>query len=121
MTENKRKFKRFHETVNIKWSKGSCKGKEGIDEARSSDVTEDIGEGGVRFIVYEKLKIGDPLSLEIKLPNGKTICSNATVQWTKEFEIMGKESQKGYEIGVKFVDLCEETKAELQRFLSWVS
>jgi c-di-GMP-binding flagellar brake protein YcgR len=114
--ENKRKFPRIHESVNIKWEK---KGKPVKDSSKCSDITSDVSEGGARLIVYEKMNVGEPLSLELQLPSGRRVCSEAKVAWIKDFEILGPKGQTGYEIGVQFINISESDKEELKQYFSW--
>lgn len=114
--ENKRKFPRIHESVNIKWKKkdkSSCKAPE------CSDITSDVSEGGACLVVYEKMNVGDPLSLELQLPSGRRVNTEAKVAWIRDFEIMGPKGQNGYEVGVQFINISENDKEELKQFFSW--
>jgi c-di-GMP-binding flagellar brake protein YcgR len=108
--EEKRGFLRLKRSVNIKWAKA----KEGVSQAE--DITMDVSKGGVCFIAYEKLPVGEELNLEIELPSAKTITSKAKVAWVREFEIIGGRIEKGYEVGVQFVDISPQDIEEIDRF-----
>ncbi len=108
--EEKRKFVRLKRNVNIKWAKA----KESVSPAE--DITMDVSEGGVCFIAYEKLPIGEELNLEIELSNAKAITSKAKVSWVREFEIIGAKREKGYEVGVQFIDISPQDQEKIDKF-----
>jgi len=110
----RREFVRLSANVNIKWSKAGAAQESAF---QSQDMSLDIGGGGVCLIVYEKLPIGKELDLEIELPTGKTISSKAKVAWIQEFEIIGAKQRKGYEIGAQFLDISDEDKAAIDKFM----
>ena len=111
--EEKRKFVRLKRDVNIRWTKAD---EAQETAAQAQDITMDISEGGICLITYEELPIGKELNLEMELPTGKTIFSKAKVSWVREFEIIGEKTEKGYEVGVQFVDISPSDREEISRF-----
>jgi c-di-GMP-binding flagellar brake protein YcgR len=112
--EEKRQFVRLSKTVGVKWSEAQA----GQGEEQVQDMTMDISEGGICLIEYETLPVGKELNLEMELPTGKTIFSKGRVAWIREFEIIGGRREKGYEVGIQFIDISSEDKEEINRFTS---
>lgn len=77
--------------------------------------TKDISLGGICLITSSPLKIGDILNLSIRLKGFiKPIEAVGKVVWTQTFEIGG---QKGYDNGIKFIEITETYKGILEKFI----
>ena len=76
------------------------------DKSRTGkkSITKDFSEGGIRFPVYEELKVGTPLELYVDTPfDTIPIFATGQIVWTKALN-----TQKGreiYDIGVKFIQM----------------
>ena len=112
--EEKRKFSRLGANVNIEWTKIS---ETEAPRSKEKDLARNISEGGVCLIAYEKLPIGKKLNLKIELPTGKSVSVDAEVSWIQEFEIIGGRSEKGYEVGAKFVNISQEDRELINKFI----
>ena len=67
-------------------------------------ITKDFSEGGIRFPVYEKLKIGAPLELYIDTPfDTIPIFAIGQIVWTKALST--QEGREIYDVGVKFTQM----------------
>jgi c-di-GMP-binding flagellar brake protein YcgR len=112
--QDKRKYPRLDVNVNIHWQKTI---KPGNSTSESRDVTKNISAGGICLIVYEKVEVDDRLKLEFELPTQKLIRCDGRVAWVKEFEIIGRENAKRYDIGVEFFDINAEDRDEIKKFV----
>lgn len=112
--EERRRFPRFDMNVNVKWDKIADVPESNVSDV---DVTKNISSGGICLIVYERLAEGDRLNMEIELPTRKIIRAAGKVVWIHEFELIGKSSEKRYDVGVEFLDLKDEEREEIKNFL----
>jgi c-di-GMP-binding flagellar brake protein YcgR len=72
-------------------------------------VTKDFSEGGMRFIIYEKLEVGALIELHIEAPfDTIPIFAKAQVVWTKPLD--SKEGRQSYEAGVQFTQMSRFDK-----------
>jgi len=112
--EDKRKYPRLDVNVNIHWQKTTKPSNSTLD---SQDVTKNLSAGGICLIVYEKVEVGDRLKLEFELPTRQLIHCGGRVAWVKEFEIIGRENAKRYDIGIEFFDIGAEDRDEIKKFV----
>jgi c-di-GMP-binding flagellar brake protein YcgR len=107
MDEDKRKYSRINWSVVVRWQKV-----QGVQHSEEQNVSasKDISHGGIRLILREGIVPGDILYLEIELGGGKSIHTNAKVVWVEKFEIIGVKRETGYQGGVQFLGLSEETE-----------
>ena len=113
--EDKRKYPRLNWSVIIRWEKASGGSPEEVKPG--GGITKDISAGGVRLILREGIKIGDVLELDIDLGGGRNIHAKGRVAWIEKFQISGWQDETGYEGGVEFLDMNEETRQEISRFI----
>ena len=68
-------------------------------------TTKDIGGGGICMFLTQRLSVGTPLEIEVRLPNRPTpVCFTGEVAWCEEYEVVGKtERNRAIQAGVKFV------------------
>ncbi len=98
----RRKFSRLNILVDVTYAKHADSKKRG-----KLTLTKNIGKGGICFVGYEKLKIGDVIDLKVYLPgDNASIVAIAKVNWVKEFTI-GDTDSKRYDVGVEFIDIGE--------------
>lgn len=112
--EEKRRYVRLNASVDVRWSKIV----DPVEKlAYNNNITKNISEGGICLLVYEKVEVGDILSLIFELPTRKTICSKAQVRWVKEFRMGGEKARQGYDIGLEFLDILSEDREEIKNFV----
>ena len=109
--EERRKFVRLNIDVEVKWEKISGAPLDNIN------VTKNISGGGICLIVYEELRVGEELSLEIKLPTKELIAAKGKVLWISEFQIISEECKKRYDTGIEFLDICNEDREKIEKFV----
>ena len=112
--KERRKFVRAGIQSNIKWAK-DVKGAE--KEIEHRDVTRNIGGGGICITTTEKLNECDRILVEIDLPTGDRVRSRGRVAWVSKFEFKGPKPQKGYEVGIEFLDISESDRVLVEKFV----
>jgi hypothetical protein len=74
---------------------------------------ENIGEGGIRIVLRERLDIAAPLDVELFLPDkGKSIICSGEVIWVNEKIAGGEECS--FDAGIKFINISEEDRARIR-------
>ena len=113
--EDKRKYPRLNWSVIVRWEKAAddSPGR----QAPGGGTTKDISAGGVRLILREGIKVGDILQLEISLGGGRDVMTKGRVAWVEKFQISGWQDETGDEGGVEFLDMDQETRQEISRFM----
>ncbi|MBD3246893.1 MAG: hypothetical protein GF333_07805 [Candidatus Omnitrophica bacterium] len=112
--KERREWIRLSTDVNIKWTPVDTEG--GLCEYNDQE-SKNIGTGGICMLVDEPVESGDCVYLEIELPNARVIRAKGMVIWKSEFEVIGGQQENKQEIGVKFYDLAEDDRHELERFV----
>ena len=80
---------------------------DGASEQRT--MTTDIGEGGMALKLAGRPKGAGVIAIDFTLPGTETrICSKAEIAW----------QGPGRQTGIRFVDLCPETRAQFKAWLS---
>jgi c-di-GMP-binding flagellar brake protein YcgR len=79
--------------------------------------TENIGAGGVRVIIDEKIEIHSIVGLEIFLTKEPIVCKGRVV-WVVEKKI--KESFPLYDMGIEFWEIKEEDRLIIKNFVESV-
>lgn len=86
-----------------------------IEEHRTS--TKDIGGGGIRLILFERLDEGALLELEMAVPHepGK-IFAKGEVVWIDEFVVSGPGGEeRHFEAGIRFVEIAPDDREKLMK------
>jgi len=107
----RRRFVRLDINVKVRWKRIEQINKE------ENEVTKNISGGGICLITEEKLNEGDTLYLEIELPSGELIYARGRVVWVNEYEIIGVEAKKKYDVGIEFIEIKEEDREEIGRYI----
>jgi len=107
----RRRFVRLDINVKVRWKRI-----EQVNE-EEKEVTKNISGGGICLIAEEKLNKGDTLYLEIELPSGELIYARGRVVWVNEYEIIGVEVKKKYDVGIEFIEIKEEDREEIGRYI----
>jgi len=105
----RRKFVRLKSEVKVKY-RPLKKGK--IQES----LTKDIGGGGIRLYLNDKLAVATPLALEIKIPGEeRTILAEGRVVWVKS--LGGEKVTKGFEAGIAFTQIDPTDQSEILKYV----
>ena len=76
---------------------------------------KDISEGGVSFILYERLAKGTRLDLDIQVPfDSMPIFVKGDIAWIRQ---IGEEHAKTFEVGVSFSEVDEHDKRRLKMYI----
>jgi len=110
--EERRRFPRLDSSLGVEWQRIT----EGPESARS-DVAKNISSLGLCMIVYEKLEVGDQLSLSIELPDKRIILTTGRVAWSRAFQLPGQAAPVNYDIGIEFLDIKQEDRHILKQFV----
>lgn len=111
--DERRKFIRLAINVNVEWKKLDTQD----NENKSQSISKNLSEDGVCLIIYDHVEPGDILSLDVGLPTGKVINAQGKVVWVNEFKVIGDKVQKKYDVGVEFIDMNKEDRAEIDQFV----
>ena len=113
--EQQRRYPRLNLSVEIHWEKTAAD--TFSDNAPQSGTMKYISVGGIHMLVNENVQVGDVLELEIKLSEGKTVHLKGRVKWVDKYEIIGTKHRIGYEGGLEFLDITDETRREISNFI----
>jgi Tfp pilus assembly protein PilZ len=110
----KREFARLNLNVRVDWRK--------IDDTvdvlgKFPDATRNISAGGLCLSMDEELQVGDELQLRMELPPKKIINAKGKVVWISEFEIDNRGYKKMYNTGIKFIEIRDEDREEINEFV----
>ncbi len=96
--QEKRKYIRIGAPVIVTYS---------MPKKQSGDrkaILKDFSEGGIRFPVYEKLKVGLQLKLNIEAPfDTIPIAAEGQIVWVKA--LSAQEGREIYDVGVQFIKI----------------
>ena len=93
--EEKRQYIRIEAPIVVTYKVGE------ENPVTKKTISKDFSEGGIRFPVYEKLKVGTSLELYIETPfDTIPIAATGQIVWTKALSV--KEGREIYDVGVKF-------------------
>jgi len=84
----------------------------------SKTYTENISMGGLKIQTEEKLKNGEPLLLEIKIPNtSKPIAAKGEIVWVKDAPAGLSSGKRVFGAGLKFTHIKFSEKQKLASFI----
>jgi len=112
--KEKREFVRLDLNVKVDWKKISDTPEV---EQEFSDKTKNISVGGICLVAYEKLNIGETLQISMELPSEKVINAIGKVIWISEYEIIDREEETIYDIGVEFIGISKKEREEINKFV----
>ena len=107
--EENRKFVRIEWPVIIKYKT--------VDDPHAEDqiVGRDISEGGVRFIIYERLVKGTKLEMQIQVPfDPMPILAKGEIAWIKK---IGDEDSRTFEAGAVFEGISPIDQKRLKMYI----
>ena len=76
--------------------------------------TRDVSAGGMRLLSDRPLEKGEPLDLEMLLPDGSWLRVVSKVAWSVKLDV---GSAAEYEVGLRFVELTPDDRARLTPLL----
>ncbi|MBN2097676.1 MAG: PilZ domain-containing protein [Candidatus Omnitrophica bacterium] len=77
-------------------------------------IIKDFSEGGIRFPIYEKLKIGTLLEMRIETPfDTIPVFAKGEIVWTKALN--ANEGREIYDAGVKFTKMQNFDKKKISQ------
>ncbi len=82
--------------------------------------TENIGAGGVRVIIDEKLEVSSIVGLEISLDN-EQITSQSRIVWAIETENSSSQNKPLYDTGIEFYQIDEEDRKIINNFVEVIA
>ena len=110
--EEKRKYVRLDASIKVSYR--ILKG----PEVRHEALSRNIGGGGIRFPVEERLKKDSLLELEIDLPNGAgPIEALGQVVWREELLTKGEGKKEHFDVGMKFVRINPSDRERLLKYV----
>lgn len=106
----KRKYPRFNFLVDVSFSREKA-------SAANLTITRNVSAGGVCFIAYEPLNENEIISLSLFLPDKQKVEVRGRVAWVKEFVVGDTPQSRGYDVGLEYIDLSEETRGIINQFV----
>ncbi|MDD5680814.1 MAG: PilZ domain-containing protein [Candidatus Omnitrophica bacterium] len=108
-TDEKRKYKRVNSTIPLQYKKLRQ-----LSEGTVGAITQNVGEGGVRFIANEFLPLASRLVVEVFLPaQPRPIKAISKVAWIRKIPAADQ-----YEVGNQFLEVGKEDKVNLSQYIS---
>ncbi len=94
----------------------------GVDLWELAAFAYDLSTGGLGLVVseqeqgsFEKLKkLGEPVDVELDLPDGKRLCLRAEVVWGK---LEQRKPERRYRMGLRFLDAEAEKNEALAAYV----
>jgi len=97
--QERRMFQRIEDIVSVRYA---------TREGKPKDVTsvKDLGGGGIRLSLAEKLEPGTVVDLKITIPDDpKPFTALGEVVWQEEVNISGESIGRYYDTGIKFTEI----------------
>lgn len=108
-SDEKRKHKRVISTIPLQYKKLRQ-----LSEGTIGAITQDVGEGGVRFVANEFLPLASRLVVEVFLPaQPRPIKAISKVAWIRKIP-----SADQYEVGNQFLEVGKEDKISLYEYVA---
>lgn len=108
--DERREFVRLDLSVEVKW-------KTLPNEETLLDKTKNLSAGGICIMVDDPPSTGSMIYLEINLPDNSIIHSKGKVVWAEEYEEVGEEIRKNFDVGVQFVDIDRKDQEKINYFI----
>jgi c-di-GMP-binding flagellar brake protein YcgR len=108
--EEKRRFVRIEWPVAVQYKT--------LEEPYTQDqiVGKDISEGGLSFIVYERLAKGSDLDIQIHVPfDSISIFAKGRIVWVKK---IGEDHERTFQIGVMFTEIDPKDKKRFKTYIN---
>jgi len=112
----RRKYPRLNVDVDVEYAILTTLSPEDKD-SQSTTQTKNISAGGICIIVYEDLPVGSLLHLKIFLPDSfEAIEAKGKIVWKSEM-FMSSDLRSRYEVGVEFVEINEEDRDRIYKYV----
>ncbi len=111
----KRKFVRITASILIKWKKT-----EGIPNKtlNSLNIAKNVSRGGICLPMDQKIRVGENLALELRLPTRQIIKIKGKVTYVNDFtEIVDLKRRNNYDVGIEFLEMSKEDRNEFNKFV----
>lgn len=109
MVEERRKFVRLNAKVKVKYRVLKK------DQAQES-FTKDLGGGGIRLYLDEKLAVATPLALEIEIPGEvRPILAEGRVAWSKD--LGGEGMRNRFDAGIAFTKIDPMDQGKILKYV----
>lgn len=109
--DDRRRFMRVDSTIPLQYKK-----LKELSEGTIGAITQDVSEGGAKFLANEFLPLATRLVVELFLPaQPKPIKAISKVAWIRK-----APSGNQYEIGNQFLDLGKDDKGQLSEYVKRV-
>jgi c-di-GMP-binding flagellar brake protein YcgR len=85
----------------------------------SNSITRNISKGGIQMLIYEKLNVGDVISLKLNLDSqSQPISGRGEIAWLKDASPeAGATEKRSFIAGIKFIDLKPKDEERLNSFI----
>lgn len=82
-------------------------------------VTRNISKGGIQMLIYEKLNVGDIVSLKLNLNSqSQPITGRGQITWLQDVPSeSGPAEKRAFIAGIKFIDLKPNDEERLSSFI----
>ncbi len=108
----RRKFPRLSLSADVKYSLIK------LNSSQEAVSTKNISAVGICIVVYEDLRIGSILTLNIYLPDSDApLSAKGRVIWKSEFKV-GFGSKPRFDVGVEFLELDEKDKERIFQYVA---
>ena len=88
------------------------------EPAAQISKSRNIGGGGIRLIIFERLQPNSEIKLKIKLPdNQPPINITGRVAWQEPFSISTEGEREHYDTGVEFTQINPADRARIEKFV----
>jgi len=85
--------------------------------AYETGATTNISSGGICLILYEELKTGAILELNIYLPDNQPIIkAKGKVVWIRPFNV-SKDEKERFDSGIEFMDVNETDRKRIDNYV----
>lgn len=111
-SDNRRRYKRVNSTIPLQYKKLRQ-----LSEGTIGAITQDVGEGGIRFVANEFLPLASRLVVEVFLPaQPRPIKAISKVAWIRKIP-----SADQYEVGNQFLEVGKEDKVNLSDYIAKIN
>ena len=86
---------------------------------QTDSATKDVGGGGVRVIVQERVAPGTLLRVELTIPGQSPIPFTGEVVWSDQYKVStALRAELSYEVGVRIVEVSPADRELLKRYVA---
>lgn len=93
-----------------------------LSSSQHEGLTDNLSSTGLKLIVYERLKIGEKVEMEIEVPPHEILKCKGAVLWVKDLapEERGREERekRSFVVGLQFTELSPVIAERLSSFVN---